>query len=68
MKNVLFIIINFVCFSVFAQDNNKDIEKLKKIIYTFADDSMTGRAAGTVGEEKVKKSTMAQMITQAVWQ
>lgn len=53
LKNVLFIIINILCLSLFAQDN-KDIEKLKEIIYTLADDSMLGRAAGSEGEERAK--------------
>lgn len=53
LRNVLFIILNFICFSVFSQ-SNKCIEKFKKIVYTLADDSMQGRAAGSEGEQKAK--------------
>lgn len=53
LKNVLFIILNFICFSVFSQ-SNKCIEKIKRIVYTLADDSMQGRAAGSEGELKAR--------------
>ena len=53
LKNVLFIIISCICFSVIAQ-NNKDIKKIKKIIYTLAADSMQGRASSSIGEQKAK--------------
>ncbi|MFA5782638.1 MAG: M28 family peptidase [Bacteroidales bacterium] len=62
MKNVLFIVISILCFSLFAQ-NNKDVEKLKKIIYTFADDSMQGRAAGSDGEQKAKNYLVSYFKT-----
>lgn len=54
MRKTVFIILNFICFSMFSQ-NTKNIENFKKIIYTLADDSMLGRSAGTEGVEKAKK-------------
>lgn len=46
--------INLPFYFAYSQ-NKKDIEKLKKITYTLADDSMLGRAAGSEGEEKAKR-------------
>lgn len=49
-------LIIFSFFSLSSQNNeNENRNKLKQIVYTLADDSMLGRAAGGAGEEKAKK-------------
>ncbi|MGP8214702.1 MAG: M28 family peptidase [Bacteroidia bacterium] len=53
MKALLLIVLNLFCIPLFSQVN-RGIDESKKIVYTLANDSMLGRAAGSLGEVRAK--------------
>jgi hypothetical protein len=48
-------VLSFVSFINLPSSNQSNIDKMKDIVYTLSSDSMLGRQAGTIGEERARK-------------